>query len=103
MFLFLRIVVLLSVDNIIFFFFSSRRRHTRWYEVTGVQTCALPILCSYPGALSPPYVDVGCLLSRFILRSSDETARRRSRFSPASGREAVVLGCGSCRGHGFFG
>src|SRR5881396_2353159 len=23
-----------------FFFFSSRRRHTRWYEVTGVQTCA---------------------------------------------------------------
>src|SRR5881396_4011402 len=28
---------------ICFFFFSSRRRHTRWYEVTGVQTCALPI------------------------------------------------------------
>src|SRR5881396_2531572 len=27
----------------LFFFFSSRRRHTRWYEVTGVQTCALPI------------------------------------------------------------
>src|SRR5881396_903150 len=25
------------------FFFSGRRRHTRWYEVTGVQTCALPI------------------------------------------------------------
>jgi len=25
------------------FFFSSRRRHTRWYFVTGVQTCALPI------------------------------------------------------------
>src|SRR5437016_9446870 len=28
---------------IFFFFFSSRRRHTRW-SVTGVQTCALPIL-----------------------------------------------------------
>src|SRR6187397_1200216 len=27
-----------------FFFFSSRRRHTRWCTVTGVQTCALPIL-----------------------------------------------------------
>src|SRR5213593_1839378 len=27
-----------------FFFFSSRRRHTRWLAVTGVQTCALPIL-----------------------------------------------------------
>ena len=22
---------------------KARRRHTRWYEVTGVQTCALPI------------------------------------------------------------
>ena len=27
-----------------FFFFSSRRRHTRFWHVTGVQTCALPIL-----------------------------------------------------------
>src|SRR3546814_2658953 len=29
-----------------FFFFSSRRRHTRCALVTGVQTCALPILTS---------------------------------------------------------
>src|SRR3546814_18894053 len=29
---------------ILFFFFSSRRRHTRCALVTGVQTCALPIL-----------------------------------------------------------
>src|SRR5437016_5452957 len=28
---------------LLLFFFSSRRRHTRW-SVTGVQTCALPIL-----------------------------------------------------------
>src|SRR3546814_6940173 len=27
-----------------YFFFSSRRRHTRCALVTGVQTCALPIL-----------------------------------------------------------
>src|SRR5210317_1873925 len=27
----------------VFFFFSSRRRHTRFVNVTGVQTCALPI------------------------------------------------------------
>src|SRR3546814_4926125 len=27
-----------------FYFFSSRRRHTRCALVTGVQTCALPIL-----------------------------------------------------------
>src|SRR3546814_6049046 len=30
-----------------FFFFSSRRRHTRCALVTGVQTCALPILTSF--------------------------------------------------------
>src|SRR3546814_19939185 len=29
----------------VLFFFSSRRRHTRCALVTGVQTCALPILC----------------------------------------------------------
>src|SRR3546814_3304401 len=29
---------------ILFFFFSSRRRHTSCALVTGVQTCALPIL-----------------------------------------------------------
>src|SRR3546814_2657851 len=32
------------------FFFSSRRRHTRCALVTGVQTCALPILLCLPGA-----------------------------------------------------
>src|SRR3546814_4923037 len=30
--------------SICIFFFSSRRRHTRCALVTGVQTCALPIL-----------------------------------------------------------
>src|SRR3546814_4908974 len=30
--------------SVFFFFFSSRRRHTRCALVTGVQTCALPIL-----------------------------------------------------------
>src|SRR3546814_10551434 len=31
------------------FFFSSRRRHTRCALVTGVQTCALPILVGGTG------------------------------------------------------
>src|SRR3546814_4629901 len=31
----------------LFFFFSSRRRHTRCALVTGVQTCALPILAQH--------------------------------------------------------
>src|SRR3546814_9551163 len=35
-------VILISVY--VFFFFSSRRRHTSCALVTGVQTCALPIL-----------------------------------------------------------
>src|SRR3546814_1262514 len=35
----------------LFFFFSSRRRHTRCALVTGVQTCALPILNVHPGWL----------------------------------------------------
>src|SRR6056300_1265068 len=32
-----------SSDLLDVFFFSSRRRHTRFLNVTGVQTCALPI------------------------------------------------------------
>ena len=41
------------------FFFSSRRRHTRCADVTGVQTCALPISgvantsASIPGLFNP--------------------------------------------------
>src|SRR3546814_5582216 len=34
------------VSFVVCFFFSSRRRHTRCALVTGVQTCALPILTS---------------------------------------------------------
>src|SRR3546814_2816411 len=37
---------------VFFFFFSSRRRHTRCALVTGVQTCALPILAEDPA--QPP-------------------------------------------------
>src|SRR6056300_106914 len=31
------------MECLLVFFFSSRRRHTRFLNVTGVQTCALPI------------------------------------------------------------
>src|SRR3546814_2113268 len=37
---------LLFVVLLVILFFSSRRRHTRCALVTGVQTCALPILRS---------------------------------------------------------
>src|SRR3546814_18723835 len=33
--------------DVFLFFFSSRRRHTRCALVTGVQTCALPILLGF--------------------------------------------------------
>ena len=39
-----------DVKDIADFFFSSRRRHTRCADVTGVQTCALPILITHPVA-----------------------------------------------------
>src|SRR3546814_8216791 len=37
----------------VYFFFSSRRRHTRCALVTGVQTCALPILLGLGGLVMP--------------------------------------------------
>src|SRR3546814_1860470 len=39
--------MILTSYMMLFFFFSSRRRHTRCALVTGVQTCALPILPVY--------------------------------------------------------
>src|SRR3546814_12356041 len=39
------LLLIIILDRVDFcFFFSSRRRHTRCALVTGVQTCALPIL-----------------------------------------------------------
>src|SRR3546814_5216666 len=40
----MRRLTLVDEDISIYFFFSSRSRHTRCALVTGVQTCALPIL-----------------------------------------------------------
>src|SRR3546814_2704714 len=53
--------------------FSSGRRHTRCALVTGVQTCALPILPSAGMAEEPPYrlaEQVGHLLRRAHQRAS---------------------------------
>src|SRR3546814_4652202 len=41
------------------FFFSSRRRHTRSALVTGVQTCALPILKKFIGLGAEVTVESG--------------------------------------------
>src|SRR3546814_2602056 len=49
------------------FFFSSRRRHTRCALVTGVQTCALPIL---PGMSSLLAAAVGEVLHGEVVSSA---------------------------------
>src|SRR6056300_130197 len=56
-----------------FFFFSSRRRHTRFLNVTGVQTCALPIELQSHSEI--PYA-VFCLLLEF--RSEEHTSELQS-------------------------
>src|SRR3546814_3966137 len=57
------------------FFFSSRRRHTRCALVTGVQTCALPILQKLIDSLMNPKAEDkargGSSTVRF--RPSDDT------------------------------
>src|SRR3546814_3693315 len=45
--------------DVYFFFFSSRRRHTRCALVTGVQTCALPILADRHDSLQADFVIIG--------------------------------------------
>src|SRR3546814_10609703 len=75
------------------FFFSSRRRHTRCALVTGVQTCALPILRGGPRCSTPCTPKVAtrwqrCWTARFHVRSEERRVGKecvstcRSRWSP---------------------
>src|SRR3546814_1256785 len=66
----------------IMFFFSSRRRHTRCALVTGVQTCALPILLANPG-LAVPTAGV------FAARAGSFSTAIEPRLPPA-GRDAFL-------------
>src|SRR3546814_2902664 len=64
----------------LFFFFSSRRRHTRCALVTGVQTCALPILIATSKGLR--VYGAGILSSGGeIVHSVESPEPRRVRFS----------------------
>src|SRR3546814_4156796 len=60
---------------ICYFFFSSRRRHTRCALVTGVQTCALPIL---PLSFASAMMASGSRNSHALRRSAPT-----NRFEPA--------------------
>src|SRR3546814_4250221 len=63
------------VINVIMIFFSSRRRHTRCALVTGVQTCALPILEREVAAVPRPHevVDLVAVVADRFRRRVDET------------------------------
>src|SRR3546814_7798656 len=86
------------------FFFASRRRHTRCALVTGVQTCALPILSVSQGAIGDNALaracraaneghgirDCECNVEGLAARS----ARDRRRHPPAcrgDGADAVAI------------
>src|SRR3546814_5784796 len=61
----------------VYFFFSSRRRHTRCALVTGVQTCALPILHVGDGGVVDGGVVLVLLLDLvLVLRTSRDVDAR---------------------------
>src|SRR5881397_1425489 len=68
----------------VFFFFSSRRRHTRWLNVTGVQTCALPIWprgCSSKSTSTPGTSRVVYSSTRSREQATDRRDRTRHHVS----------------------
>src|SRR3546814_7617207 len=71
-------VVQIFVSRLELFLFSSRRRHTRCALVTGVQTCALPILLAQllDGQCLPVFFPFSC----GIVTMSDP-AKLRSRLA----------------------
>src|SRR3546814_4060599 len=62
-------------------FFSSRRRHARCALVTGVQTCALPILIMIFGAIMPAFVGFANWMIPLQIGASDMAFARMNNFS----------------------
>src|SRR3546814_5604053 len=77
----------------LYFFFSSRRRHTRCALVTGVQTCALPIL---PGVRSAQvsYADGNAHVAKELGRAYPELGEE---FALTSIELGFQIGRASCR------
>ena len=72
-----------SKRGVFCFFFSSRRRHTRYISVTGVQTCALPIL-------DPDQEIVAYCRGPHCVLAFDAVAQLRARGLKARDRKSVV-------------
>src|SRR3546814_7077654 len=73
---------------VIVFFFSSRRRHTRCALVTGVQTCALPILGLTPNTM-------GTVIRINLPALTEERRRELSKHVSHEGESEI--GRASCR------
>src|SRR3546814_7445332 len=69
------------------FFFSSRRRHTRCALVTGVQTCALPILRRLDGKDIPGFGE----LFRWLSYQSIGTSTIQSRACAVVARGTYIF------------
>src|SRR3546814_3861345 len=78
-------MLLLYYVFFVVFFFSSRRRHTRCALVTGVQTCALPIL---PGQLS--HVRGASVVGEATGATAHRHDRSESHRSPGSERRVHI-------------
>src|SRR3546814_5824356 len=70
---------------VVLFFFSSRRRHTRCALVTGVQTCALPILLIARAALDVAPCPSDNEVARVCGSRSTGRARRLLAYMEAQG------------------
>src|SRR3546814_3721915 len=71
------------------FFFSSRRRHTRCALVTGVQTCALPILGDRDPPCAEERIDPDHYLHGAAVRRAALRRRGDREIGRASCRERV--------------
>src|SRR5213082_3823687 len=60
------------------FFFSSRRRHTRLCQVTGVQTCALPISASHRADFERERERADRLMIELLQATAETTAAREA-------------------------
>src|SRR6187200_3469372 len=83
------------------FFFSSRRRHTRLCQVTGVQTCALPIsspvpldvhlMIDEPERWAPAYAELGAASVTFHLEAATEPVALARRLRAIGARAGVAV------------
>src|SRR3546814_11076045 len=74
-----------------FFFFSSRRRHTRCALVTGVQTCALPILVAMEQIAAEADVAKATLYNYFPVKEALIAHRFRADIAAGMAERAAAL------------